>query len=133
MANALEVRSPLLDHRVYEFAARLPSAHKLRHGTLKRSLKELARRRGMPAHLVDRPKTGFGVPIDDWFRGPLRSWIEDLPLDDRTLDRGLLHAHEIARLLRDHVDRRVDHAPRLWNLAMLELWHRTWIDDPASG
>jgi asparagine synthase (glutamine-hydrolysing) len=132
MAHALEVRSPLLDHRVHEWAARLPTQLKLRRGTMKWPLKELARRRGMPDALVDRPKKGFGIPVGEWFRADLRPWLEDVLFDSRTTDRGLFRREEVERLLSDHLASRADHTPRLWNLAMLELWHRSWIDQPVG-
>jgi asparagine synthase (glutamine-hydrolysing) len=128
MAHALEVRSPLLDHEVYEFAAALPGDVKLRRGTTKWLLKQLAARRGLPDHLVNRRKQGFGVPIGEWFRGELRPWIEDVLGDPGTLARGYFDPAETGRLLTEHLDGRRDHTPRLWNLAMLELWHRRWID-----
>ncbi len=133
MAHALEVRSPLLDHRLHEWAARLPGGLKLHKGTLKWPLKELAKRRGMPDALINRPKMGFGIPIGEWFRAELRPWIEGVLLDERTADRGLFHQHEVERLLRDHVEMRADHTPRLWTLAMLELWYRSWIDQPVKA
>lgn len=128
MAHALEVRSPLLDHRVHEFAASLPNRMKLRAGRTKWALKELARRRGLPDDLVDRPKQGFGVPIGPWFRDELRGWLEGVLLDPRTLGRGYFDPQGVERLISDHVHARADHTPRLWNLAVLELWHRTFID-----
>jgi asparagine synthase (glutamine-hydrolysing) len=128
MAHALEVRSPLLDHEVYEFAAALPGDVKLRRGTTKWLLKQLAARRGLPDHLVNRRKQGFGVPIGEWFRGELRPWIEDVLGDPGTLARGYFDPAETRRLLTEHLEGRRDHTPRLWNLAMLELWHRRWID-----
>jgi asparagine synthase (glutamine-hydrolysing) len=73
---------------------------------------------------------GFGIPVGDWFRGELRPWLEGILRDPRTLDRGLLNSREVERLIEDHVTGRADHTPRLWNLAMLELWQRTWIDGP---
>jgi asparagine synthase (glutamine-hydrolysing) len=130
MAHALEVRSPLLDHHVQEFGARLPGDLKLRGGTTKWLLKELARRRGLPEDLIARPKMGFGIPVGGWFRGELRPWLEGILRDARTRDRGLLDSREVEHLVADHVTGRADHTPRLWNLAMLELWHRTWIDEP---
>jgi asparagine synthase (glutamine-hydrolysing) len=128
MADALEVRSPLLDYRVHELAARLPERMKLRGRTTKWALKELARRRGLPHDLVGRRKQGFGVPIGSWFRGELRRWLEDVLLDPRTMERGYFRPRGVSRLLEDHVDGRADNAYRLWNLAVLELWHRAWID-----
>ena len=128
MAHALEVRSPFLDYRVYEFAAGLPTRMKLRGRTTKWALKEIARRRGLPADLVHRRKQGFGVPVGTWFRGELRGWLEDLMLDPRTSGRAYFDSQGVSRLLNEHLDRKADHTYRLWNLAVLELWHRCWID-----
>jgi asparagine synthase (glutamine-hydrolysing) len=128
MAHALEVRSPLLDYRLYEFAARLPRRLKVRGLRTKYLLRALARRRGIPEDLVTRRKQGFGVPIGHWFRGPLRSWIEDILLDERARRRAFFRQNEVRRLLRDHLSGSADHTARLWNLAMLELWQRAWID-----
>jgi asparagine synthase (glutamine-hydrolysing) len=128
MAHALEVRSPLLDHRLHEFAAALPGSLKLRRGRTKWLLKELASRRGLPHELVHRPKHGFGIPIGEWFRGELRGWLEDVLRDPRTRARGYFKPAEAERVLSDHLSGRSDHTYRLWNLAMLELWHRAWID-----
>jgi asparagine synthase (glutamine-hydrolysing) len=128
MANALEVRSPFLDYRVQELAAGLPARMKLRGRTTKWALKELAGRRGLPPDLIDRPKQGFGVPVGTWLRGELRPWIEDLLFDRRSLERGYFDEREVRGLLGRHLDGEADNTNRVWNLAMLELWHRTWID-----
>jgi asparagine synthase (glutamine-hydrolysing) len=128
MSTALEVRSPFLDYRVYEQAAAMPGAMKLRGRTTKWALKEIARRRGLPDDLVDRRKQGFGIPIGAWFRDDLRTWVEDLLLDPRTLERGYFRPAGVRALVEDHVSGRADHTYRVWNLAMLELWHRHWID-----
>ncbi len=128
MSAALEVRSPLLDHRVQEFAARLPPTMKLRGGTTKWALKELAARRGLPPDLVHRRKQGFGVSVGAWMRRELRPWVEDLLRDERSLGRGYFKPVEVERLLREHLDGSADHTYRVWNLAVLELWQRSWID-----
>jgi asparagine synthase (glutamine-hydrolysing) len=128
MAHALEVRSPLLDHHVHEYAAALPGRLKLRGSTTKWLLKRLAERRGLPEHLINRRKQGFGIPIGEWFRGELRPWIEGILRDPATLARGYFDGSETNRLLSEHVEGRAEHTYRLWNLAMLELWHREWID-----
>jgi asparagine synthase (glutamine-hydrolysing) len=128
MADALEVRSPFLDYRVYEFAAGLPERMKLRGRTTKWALKELARRRGLPKDLVHRRKQGFGVPVGAWMRGELRPWVEDLLLDRRTMERGYFRPTGLRRLVGEHLDGPGDLTYRVWNLAMLELWHRHWID-----
>jgi asparagine synthase (glutamine-hydrolysing) len=127
MADALEVRSPLLDYRVHEFAAALPERMKLRGRTTKWALKQIAGRRGLPDDLVHRRKQGFGVPIGAWMRGPLRGWLEDLLLDPRSLERGYFDSEGVRRLVSEHTAG-IDRTYHLWNLAVLELWHRTWID-----
>jgi asparagine synthase (glutamine-hydrolysing) len=128
MSTALEVRSPFLDYRVQELAAGLPERMKLRGGTTKWALKELARRRGLPADLIDRRKQGFGVPIGPWLRRELRPWVEDLLLDPESLGRGYFDPEQVRRLLQGHLDGSADNPYKVWNLAVLEQWHRSWID-----
>jgi asparagine synthase (glutamine-hydrolysing) len=130
MAHSLEARSPFLDHRVMEFAANLPVELKLRRGTAKRLLLETFPDL-LPAENVQRRKMGFGVPVGEWFRGPLRPLLEDLlAADSRTgayLDRAT-----VSRLVHDHLDRRVDASSKLWALLMLEQWHREMIEAPLT-
>ncbi len=128
MAHGLEVRSPFLDYRVYEFAAGLPERLKLRGRRTKYLLRALAAQRGLPERVSERPKQGFGVPIGEWFRSELREWLDDVLGDPRTRARDYFHYDEVDRLVAEHREGVVDHAPRLWNLATLELWHRAWID-----
>ncbi len=71
---------------------------------------------------------GFGIPIGEWFRGELRPWIEGVLRDPRTRGRGMFDQAEVERILGDHLASRADHTPRLWNLAMLELWQRAFFD-----
>jgi asparagine synthase (glutamine-hydrolysing) len=128
MASSLEARSPFLDHEVMELAARLPTRLKLWRGTskllLKREFADL-----LPPENVNRPKMGFGVPVGEWFRGPLRPLLHDSLLGREALGRGLLREEAVRQLLDDHDARRQDHTPRLWSLLMLELWHRELVDD----
>ena len=91
MATSLEVRVPILDHRVVEFAWRLPLSLKVRDGEGKWILRQVLHRR-VPRHLVDRPKVGFSVPIADWLRGPLKPWGEELLDPSRLQAGGLLEA-----------------------------------------
>ncbi|HWP42102.1 MAG TPA: asparagine synthase C-terminal domain-containing protein, partial [Blastocatellia bacterium] len=127
MSNSLEARSPFLDHEVMEFAARLPVSYKLRGKQskylLKRAFKDL-----LPDENVNRRKMGFGVPVGTWFHGPLRPLLEDALLSDRALKRGYFQEATLRRLVGEHLDRRADHSFSLWNLLMLELWHREFID-----
>jgi len=127
MAHSLEVRSPLLDHHVVEFAARLPVSMKLRGRTSKYLLKQVIATQ-LPSAVLDRPKAGFGVPLDDWFRGSLRDTARDVLLGKRATERGYFEPATVRRYLDDHAKGRAQHHARLWSLLMLELWHRTFID-----
>jgi asparagine synthase (glutamine-hydrolysing) len=120
MAVSLELRSPFLDHRVVELGLALPPELALG----KRALKE-AFAADLPPEVAGRGKTGFGVPLDRWFREELRPLANDLLLGD---DRGLFERAELKRLVGEHVDGRADHGHRLWCLCMLELWQRTHVD-----
>ncbi len=127
MAVSLEAREPLLDHKLLEFAARVPMALKLKDGRSKYLLRRILERR-LPQSIVNRRKSGFAAPIGDWLRGPLASMASELLLDGRLRDRGLFNDAEVRRLWEDHRTRRADHPHRLWQLVMLELWFRTFID-----
>ncbi|HEY8461044.1 MAG TPA: asparagine synthase-related protein, partial [Blastocatellia bacterium] len=126
MANSLEARSPFLDHEVMEFAARLPVEIKFRGGRLKSLLKR-AFADLLPPQNANRRKMGFGVPIGQWFRGPLRDLLRDALLSPVALGRGYFREPEVRRLVDEHLERRADHASQLWSLLMLELWHREFI------
>lgn len=132
MAVSLEAREPLLDHKLLEFAARVPMALKLRNGRSKHLLRRILERR-VPRSIVERGKSGFAAPIGDWLRGPLAAMTSELLLDGRLRDRGLFNDIEVRRLWEDHRTRRGDHPHRLWQLVMLELWFRTFIDAPGAA
>jgi asparagine synthase (glutamine-hydrolysing) len=131
MANSLEARSPFLDHEVMEFAARLPVEIKFRGRRLKHLLKR-AFADLLPPENVNRRKMGFGVPVGQWFRGPLRELLRDSLLSQQSLKRGYFREPEVRRLVDEHLERRADHSFQLWNLVMLELWHREFIDRKFS-
>ena len=121
MAVSLETRVPLLDHRLYELAWRLPTSMRVRGGTGKWLLRQVLHSY-VPAELVERPKMGFGVPIGSWLRGPLRPWAEDL-LDERRLrDQGLLDPAPIRAAWEGHVTGAVDEKYRLWAILVLQAW-----------
>lgn len=125
MAVSLEARVPLIDHRVVELAWSMPQHFKLRNGHRKWILRQVLYRHVPPA-LVDRPKMGFGVPIDRWLRGPLREWAEDL-LDQRRLKEGGLVAPEPVRARwAEHLSGRRNWQYSLWTILMLEAWRRRW-------
>ena len=125
MAVALEARVPLLDHRVVEFAWRLPRRAKFRRGTSKWLLRQVLHRH-VPPHLVERPKMGFAVPLGEWLRGPLRDWTEGL-LDERRLrEAGLVNAACVRQVWSDHLAGRGNWQYPLWDVLMLETWRERW-------
>jgi asparagine synthase (glutamine-hydrolysing) len=131
MAHSLEARSPFLDHRLLELAARLPPEMKLQRGSGKRILKR-ALRGIVPDVVLDRPKMGFGVPLKHWFRGELAELPRELLLDPAAHCREYLDGGEIERLLAEHAAGDYDHAHRIWVLIQLETWHREVLE-PARA
>jgi asparagine synthase (glutamine-hydrolysing) len=129
MAHSLECRGPFLDHRVVELALAMPLRRKLRlrQGRSKVILKQ-AFADLLPPAIRKRPKMGFGVPIDRWFRSELKDELRGVLLDPLTLNRGLFRPTAIATLLDEHAEGRNDHAYKLWGLLMLELWFRHHMD-----
>jgi len=121
MAASLETRAPLLDHRLVEWSFRLPSSLHLRDGKGKWLLRQILEKR-VPRRLFDRPKTGFGVPIGEWLRGPLREWAEDL-LDERKLRAtGLIDPGPVRALWQRHLAGSTNGQYLLWPVLMLISW-----------
>src|SRR5262245_24886832 len=127
MAVSLEVRPPLLDHRVVEFAWTLPRHLRMRNGESKWLLRRVLERH-VPRALVQRPKMGFAIPLSAWLRGPLRDWAEDL-LDPQRLGGSLLDVAAVRKLWFEHVDRGRDRADALWPILMFEAWRRRWASN----
>lgn len=121
MAASLETRVPLLDHRIVEFALRLPLRQKMRDGQGKWILRRLLDRY-VPRTLVDGPKKGFGIPIHEWLRGPLRAWAEDLLSEERLRSAGLIDPAPVRALWQQHLEGRSDWGYRLWPVLMFEAW-----------
>jgi len=127
MAVSLEAREPLLDHKLLEFAATVPTSLKIRDGRGKYLLRKALDRR-IPREILERGKHGFEAPIGEWLRGPLAPMAGDLLSDGRLRDRGIFDQREVSRLWDEHRSARADHRHRLWQLLMLELWFRQFID-----
>ena len=125
MAVSLEARVPLLDHRVVEFAWRLPTNSLLRRGMGKLPLRRVLSRY-VPKELFERPKTGFGVPIGEWIRGPLRGYAEDLLSEHSLRAVGLLASAPVRRRFSEHLDGRRNWQYALWTALMLQAWARRW-------
>ncbi len=130
MSASLECRSPFLDHRVVELAARMPIELKLRRGRGKQILVETFADL-LPPSIRTRRKMGFGVPLDHWFRNELRPLINETLLSQRALQRGYFNPQTVRRLVEEHSSRTWDHSYRLWALLCFELWQRTFLD-PAT-
>lgn len=125
MAVALEARVPLIDHRVVEYAWRLPKAMKIRNGVSKWALRQVLYRH-VPAPIMERPKMGFGVPLGEWLRGPLRGWAEDLLAEGRLREGGLVDAAVVRRYWQEHCSGNRNWQYLIWDVLMLEAWRRRW-------
>jgi asparagine synthase (glutamine-hydrolysing) len=130
MGVSLESRAPFLDHRIFEFAWRMPLRSKTRNGVGKLPLRTLLRRLA-PRSLTERPKMGFGVPLDRWLRGPLRAWADDL-LDERQLRHaGYFDPTIVRQHWLEHLSGSSNWQYQLWDILMFEAWRRQQAEDHA--
>lgn len=127
MAHSLESRSPFLDHEFMELMAKMPSSFKIKGLNKKYILKEALRSR-LPEEILDRPKMGFGVPLEQWFRNDLKDLVVDNLLSKKALNRGLFNEDFIRGLVYGHINKKTNNSYKLWQLLFLEQWFRVWID-----
>jgi asparagine synthase (glutamine-hydrolysing) len=124
MSTGLEVRAPLLDHRVVEFAAQTPMQLKLRAGQGKWLLREVLHEY-VPQSMVERPKMGFAVPLGTWLRGPLKNWAEDLISPESLRAQGYLNEQLISQKWGEHLRSERNWEHQLWGVLMFQSWLQT--------
>ena len=122
MANSLETRVPLLSHKIVEFAWKLPLEMKLNSGQGKRVLREMLYKH-VPKKLIERPKTGFAIPIAEWLRGQLRDWAEELLDESRIVQDGFFYYEPIQKKWQEHLSGKKDWSSNLWSILMFQVWY----------
>jgi asparagine synthase (glutamine-hydrolysing) len=121
MANSLETRVPFLDHRLVELASRLPMNMKIRDGKTKWILRQVLYQ-FVPKELIERPKAGFGIPLAEWLRGPLKEWVDDLLNEDRLRTQGYFNTNYVRKLWHSHLSGKLNNQTLLWNILMFQVW-----------
>ncbi len=130
MATSLETRVPFLDHRVVELAWRMPLDMKIRGNEGKWALRQVLYRH-VPRELIERPKAGFGIPVGEWLRGPLREWAESLLAESRLRAEGYFRPEVVTRRWREHVSGARDHTLSIWAVLMFQAWLSSAGTEPA--
>jgi asparagine synthase (glutamine-hydrolysing) len=132
MAHSLEVRPPLLDHRIVEFAARLPENFKVRGSTGKWILKQ-AMRGKLPEQILNRSKKGLDIPAHEWFRGPLGPFFREVVTPEAVRGTRIFSEDAVTELMRDHKEKRINAGYQLWGLMTLFLWMKRWNIETSAA
>jgi asparagine synthase (glutamine-hydrolysing) len=132
MAHGLESRSPFLDPVFMQKMAMMPSHLKLKHRTSKYLLKKAFADK-VPDEILYRPKQGFDLPLEHWFRHELKAYAHDLLLSQKSVQRGLFKKEALEQFLKSHAEGKSNHGRQLWALMMLELWYRAYVDAQPQG
>jgi asparagine synthase (glutamine-hydrolysing) len=132
MAHSLEVRPPFLDHRIVDFAARLPPNLKIKGKMTKRVLRELVSKK-LPAEIMNRPKEGLDIPAHEWLRGPLRPLVMEALGAESVKRVGLFSPAAIQNVLNRHMSRQVNLGYHIWGLLTLHLWAKRWNIETLGG
>ncbi len=121
MSNSLETRIPFLDHRVVEYAWRMPFKMKIRNNKGKWALRQILYKY-VPSDLIDRPKSGFAIPIGEWLRGPLKEWAEDLIEENKIIKQGFLNHKSVRKIWESHISGNADYTAKIWSILMFQSW-----------
>ena len=132
MSVSLETRVPFLDRDVVEFSCRVPPDMKVQNGQGKWLVRQVLDRY-VPRHLIDRPKTGFGIPLDEWLRGPLKAWASDLLAPERLNRQGWFDSKRVNAVWAEHQRGGRNHGSWLWNVLMAQAWSDRWCKGPTTG
>ena len=128
MAVSLEGREPFLDHRIIEFAARLPDSYKYHDGIKKRILRDITYKY-VPKELLDRPKMGFAIPIAEWLTNDLRDYVDHYLSQDRIEREGLLNWNAVKKLKEAFFGGKKEYDFKIWYLLMFEMWYDKWMNN----
>ena len=121
MSNSLETRVPFLDHRVVEYAWSMPFKMKIKNNKGKWALRQILNKY-VPSDLIDRPKSGFAIPVGEWLRGPLKEWAEDLIEENKVISQGFLNHKNVRKIWELHVSGSADYTARIWSILMFQSW-----------
>ena len=121
MHNSLETRVPFLDHRVVEYAWKMPIEMKIRDNKGKWALRQILYKY-VPSEIIERPKAGFGIPLGKWLRGPLRDWAEDLMNEQELLEQGFLNHNKVRKIWELHLNGNCDYTAKIWSILMFQSW-----------